>query len=39
VNSSLPQQEEDLRKFKEKLQKHFKSEVDVYGGGETGAYE
>lgn len=39
INSSLPQQEEDLRKFKEKLQRHFKSEVDVYGGGAIGAYE
>lgn len=39
INSSLPQQEDALRKFKEKLQRHFKSEVDVYGGGDLGAYE
>lgn len=39
INSSLPSQEDDLRKFKEKLQKHFKSEIDVYGGGVIGAYE
>lgn len=39
INLSLPEQEEGLRKFKERLQKHFKSEVDVYGGGDIGAYE
>jgi len=39
INSSLPQQEEDLRKFKDRLQKHFVSEVDVYGGGSLGVYE
>lgn len=39
INSSLPDQEEKLRKFKERLMEHFKSEVDIYGGGDTGAYE
>jgi hypothetical protein len=39
VNNSLPEHEERLRKFKERLLLHMKSEVDIYGGGEKGAYE
>lgn len=39
TNSALPKQEEELRKFKERLQKHFNSQVDIYGGGTIGAYE
>ena len=39
TNSALPKQEEDLTKFKERLLKHFDSQVDIFGGGSTGAYE
>lgn len=39
VNSTLPEQEELLRKFREKLQRNFKSEIDIYGGGDIGEYE
>jgi len=39
VNTLLPKQEEELRKFKETLQKHMVNEIDVYGGGDLGAYE
>ena len=39
TNSSLPKQEEELRAFRERLQQHFKNKMDVYGGGDLGAYE
>jgi len=39
TNSALPKQEEELRHFRERLQQHFKQEMDVYGGGDIGAYE
>lgn len=39
VNASLPEQEEILRKFKDKLLQHFKGNIDIYGGGDIGAYE
>lgn len=39
VNSSLPNLEEELRLFKDRLMKFMKSSIDIYGGGEQGAYE
>ena len=39
INTLLPKQEEELRKFKETLQKNMVNEIDVYGGGSLGAYE
>lgn len=39
VNASLPDQEKALNDFKSRLLQHFKSEIDIYGGGEMGAYE
>ncbi len=39
VNSLLPKQEEELRKYKEALLKHMSNAMDIYGGGTLGAYE
>jgi len=39
INTLLPKQEEELRRFKETLQKHITNEMDLYGGGSLGAYE
>ena len=39
VNSSLPAQEEKLRKFREVLKEQFRAEIEVYGGGQVGEYE
>lgn len=39
VNSSLPKQQEDLKKYKTTLILDMQEQIDVYGGGELGAYE
>lgn len=39
VNNMLPKQEEELTKFEVQLQDTVKNKIDIYGGGQKGAYE
>ena len=39
VNNMLPKQQEELSKFEVRLQEAAKNNIDIYGGGELGAYE
>lgn len=39
LNKAIPEQWKMLDKFKRELEEFAKAEVDIYGGGELGAYE
>jgi hypothetical protein len=39
INSMLPKQQQDLELFENRLIESVKNQIDIYGGGDLGAYE